>query len=160
MQYYCYYESPLGRICLASDGDSLVGLWFCGQKYDCATLTANAILNADAAVFRLTADWLDAYFAGHAPDATDIPVNPSGTPFQRRVWDQLRQIPYGTCMTYGQLAARVHSASRPVGAATGRNPISIIIPCHRVVGARGKLVGYAGGIMRKEKLLALEQGGV
>ena len=160
MQYYCYYESPLGRIRLASDGNSLVGLWFCGQKFDGAALSADAVSMADLPVFRLTSDWLDAYFAGRAPDAMDIPVNPAGTLFQRRVWDQLRQIPHGTCMTYGQLAARVHCTARPVGAAIGRNPISIIIPCHRVVGARGKLVGYAGGIMRKEKLLALEQGWV
>lgn len=157
MQYFCYYASPFGRMRLASDGDSLTGLWFCGQKYDGIFLTPDAILDPYVPVFRLTADWLDAYFKGRAPQAMDIPINPQGSVFQQRVWDELRRIPYGTSVTYGDIARRIHSAGRAVGAAVGHNPIAIIIPCHRVVGVNGKMVGYAGGLSRKQRLLALER---
>ena len=100
--------------------------------------------------------WLEAYFDGERPDPRAIPVNPTGTAFQRRVWQALSEIPYGQIVTYGQLADRLNSSPRAVGAAVGRNPVSVLIPCHRVLGADGSLTGYAGGLERKRRLLRLE----
>ena len=156
-----HYDSPLGRILLAADERGLTGLWFEGQKYFARTLSTECEERETPALAD-AAHWLDVYFSGHEPDFTP-PLHPAGTPFQRTVWALLGQIPYGETTTYGALAqtlaARVGLASmsaQAVGGAVGHNPVSIIVPCHRVVGADGSLTGYAGGIERKIVLLCLE----
>lgn len=161
MDYRFSLDSPLGKLTLASDGEALTGLWFEGQKHFAAGLS-DAAEERPLPVFAETARWLELYFAGDAPDFTP-PLRPSGTPFQREVWALLRQIPYGGTATYGELAARIGEvrglsrfSARAVGGAVGRNPISLLIPCHRVLGADGSLTGYAGGTERKAALLRLE----
>lgn len=154
MEYVCKLDSPLGTITLSSDGLSLTGLWFEGQKYFAATLSPDAEARA-LPVFDETARWLERYFAGQDPGSPPR-LQPSGSEYRRRVWDQLIKIPYGQTICYGEIAAKLGSAARAVGSAVGRNPISILIPCHRVVGADGSLTGYAGGMDRKVRLLALE----
>ena len=156
------YTSPLGEIILAAHAGALVGLWFKGQKYEQAGLEKLPAQpdgrGEDKAVLDEAARWLDEYFDGRAPAIT-FPLAPQGTDFQKRVWAELRAIPYGETATYGALAGRVGCRSaRAVGAAVGRNPISILIPCHRLVGADGSLTGYAGGLERKKALLKLEKG--
>lgn len=156
MDYTRAYASPLGNILMASDGAALTGLWFEGQKHFARGLDA-ARKEADLPVFEQAARWLDAYFGGARPDFTP-PVNPRGTAFERAVWAELAKIPYGRTAAYGDIARRLglgKSAARAVGGAVGRNPVSLILPCHRVVGANG-LGGYAGGLARKRYLLALE----
>lgn len=157
-----HYDSPLGRILLAADERGLTGLWFEGQKYFARTLPTECEERETPALAD-AAHWLDVYFSGHEPDFTP-PLHPAGTPFQRTVWALLGQIPYGETTTYGALAqtlaARVGLASmsaQAVGGAVGHNPISLMIPCHRVVGTNGSLTGYGGGIARKVKLLELER---
>ena len=148
--------SPLGKIILASDGSSLTGLWFEGQKHlpDMTALTPAPELG----VFSQTEQWLNRYFAGEKPDPKELPLSPSGSEFQKRVWDLLLQIPYGQLTTYGTLAKSLNCRSaQAVGGAVSRNPISIIIPCHRVVGQNKTLTGYAGGLNRKQWLLELEK---
>lgn len=157
------WTSPLGPILLAAQGGALTGLWFRGQKYEQAGLerpfAGEEMPEADRAVLDRAEAWLERYFAGERP-VIDFPLAPEGTEFQKRVWALLREIPYGETVSYGQLAARLGCPSaRAVGAAVGRNPISLLIPCHRVLGADGSLTGYAGGLERKRRLLALEQGG-
>lgn len=155
MEYRTTYASPLGTLTLASDGESLTALWLEGQKYFGGT-AAEWTQKAEVPVFAAAAAWLDAYFAGTDP-GQDLSLSPQGTAFQRRVWQQLLTIPYGTTVSYGELAAALDCPSaRAVGGAVGRNPISLIIPCHRVVGANGRLTGYAGGVARKRWLLAHE----
>lgn len=156
-----HYDSPLGGILLAADERGLTGLWFEGQKYFARTLSTECEERETPALAD-AAHWLDVYFSGREPDFTP-PLHPAGTPFQRTVWALLGQIPYGETTTYGALAqtlaARVGLASmsaQAVGGAVGHNPVSIIVPCHRVVGADGSLTGYAGGIERKIVLLCLE----
>lgn len=161
MTYRSDYASPLGAITLASDGEGLTGLWFSGQRHYGAGLSPDAIW--DEKPFRAVKRWLDVYFSGAQPD--DLPpLCPQGTPFQRAVWRLLLEIPYGETTTYGALTrelARQSGSGRvsaqAVGQAVGRNPIAIIIPCHRVLGANGALTGYAAGVERKQWLLALEQ---
>ena len=162
MDYTVRYASPLGEITMASDGASLTGLWFAGQKYFAAGLTTTKG-NNDLPVFALARRWLDVYFDGRQPDFTP-PLLPRGTAFQQAVWALLLTIPYGQTTTYGAIAAALakekgipRMSARAVGGAVGRNPISILIPCHRVVGADGSLTGYAGGTERKQALLVLEQ---
>lgn len=157
MQYAMNYESPLGAITLAAEGDCVTGLWFVGQKYDLATL--NTYRLSETPALARAAQWLDAYFAGENPALPQ--VSPKGSDFQKAVWDILLGIPYGKTTTYGAIAklleARGHKpCAQAVGGAVGRNPISIIIPCHRVVSASGALTGYAGGVERKKRLLGLE----
>ena len=151
-----HYDSPLGGILLAADERGLTGLWFEGQKYFARTLPAGSEERETPALAD-AARWLDVYFSGREPDFTP-PLHPAGTPFQRTVWELLGQIPYGKATTYGALAARGRASmsAQAVGGAVGHNPVSIIIPCHRVVGADGSLTGYAGGIERKIALLRLE----
>lgn len=156
-----HYNSPLGGILLAADGQGLTGLWFEGQKYFARTLPAGCEERETPALVD-AARWLDVYFSGHEPDFTP-PLYPAGTPFQRAVWELLGQIPYGKATTYGALAqtlaargGRASMSAQAVGGAVGHNPVSIIVPCHRVVGADGSLTGYAGGIERKIALLRLE----
>lgn len=156
------YTSPLGEITLASDGESLTGLWFEGQKHYGSTLRG-VYEEKNLPVFRQTADWLDIYFGGAEPDFTP-PLKLSGTEFQLRVWETLKTIPYGRTITYGELAKTLAKqkgvlrvSAQAAGGAVGRNPVSIIVPCHRVIGADGSLKGYAGGIEKKEFLLNLEK---
>ena len=157
MEYRTVYPSPLGPLTLASDGASLTGLWLKGQKYfggDAALWETKDDVPVFAAAFR----WLDDYFAGEQPDPEALPLAPAGTDFRQAVWQQLLQIPYGETVTYGDIAQRIGCASaRAIGGAVGRNPISIIIPCHRVLGADGSLTGYAGGTECKRWLLAHEE---
>ena len=153
MVYTLSLPSPLGDLTLASRGEALCGLWFNGQKYFAAGLPADRE-ERDLPVFRETRRWLEAYFSGSAPDFLP-PLAPEGTPFRRRVWEALLTIPYGETVTYGELAQRLGTAPRAVGSAVGRNPVSILIPCHRVVGSGG-LTGYAGGLDRKRALLEIE----
>ena len=161
MNYISHYISPLGSITLASDGNALIGLWFDGQKHFGTTL-GNEYEEKTLPVFDQTAAWLDIYFSGGIPDFTpDIHLN--GTDFRKDVWDILLTIPYGKTMTYGEIAAMIaHKRGVPsisaqaIGGAIGRNPISIIVPCHRIMGANDNLTGYAGGIERKAALLKIE----
>ena len=155
------YESPLGPLVLASDGERLTGLWMQDQKYFGSTLPEEKALQwTEAPVFAQARRWLDLYFAGKKPDFTP-PLAPAGSPFRQAVWRLLLEIPYGTVTTYGALARTlrgqgISAAAQAVGGAVGHNPISILIPCHRVVGSDGSLTGYAGGVANKQFLLELE----
>lgn len=158
--YVTTLPSPVGRLTLASDGLSLTGLWLEGQKHF-PVLPADAKTDAELPVFRETAAWLEAYFSG-GPLPPLPPLAPDGTPFQKRVWAYLLEIPFGKTVTYGSAADAlrqqgVSASARAVGGAVGRNPIAILIPCHRILGANGSLTGYAGGIRAKEILLSLER---
>ena len=163
MLYSHHYNSPLGEITMASDGTALTGLWFRGQRHFPVSFEL-ASVSKDIPVFRLTNQWLDLYFSGTAPVfMPDISLK--GTDFQMSVWSLLLSIPYGHTVTYGQLARQLEErrnssrvSAQAVGGAVGRNPISLIVPCHRVIGADGSPTGYAGGIERKRWLLALENG--
>ena len=163
MDYSAEYVSPLGVITLASDGDHLNGLWLEGQKYFGSTLAVNAVPCHRLSVFSSVSAWLDRYFAGEHPDPTKIPLAPRGSDFHQLIWKLLLEIPYGSVTTYGALAkqaavllGRTSMSAQAVGGAVGHNPISILIPCHRVIGTGGSLTGYAGGIERKQFLLRLE----
>ena len=158
MTYYTYFDSPLQPLLLTSDGTALTGLFMVAHRHG-PEVGADWIQNDEAAPFAEAKRQLAAYFAGQKT-LFDLPLAPVGTTFQKRVWDELRRIPHGQTVSYGELARRIGSpnACRAVGLANGRNPLSIIVPCHRVVGANGKMVGYAGGMTRKEALLALERG--
>src|SRR5688572_5108186 len=159
MEYYDYYDSPLGQILLVASDVALTGLHFVGEKYYPAdpAMAAGWQRKPDVKLIASARQQLDEYFAGKRQNF-DLAVNPAGTEFQRGVWRALQEIPYGATTNYGTLAQRIGkpSASRAVGAANGRNPISIVIPCHRVIGANGDLTGYAGGMARKDALLRLE----
>ena len=152
--YYCEFSSPLGELLLVSAGESLTGIYYEDHRRGPAR---GANWRRDAAAFRRVQEQLAAYFAGELA-AFDVPLAPHGSEFQREVWNELRRIPPGSTLTYAQLAARISrpKAIRAVGAANARNPISIIVPCHRVVGSNGTLTGYAGGLERKEWLLRHE----
>ena len=154
MDYIHPYTSPLGPMTMASDGEVLIGLWFDDQARFAAALSP-AHKQRDLPVFAQTTAWLDAYFSGKNPRQLP-PFRLRGTVFQLAVWQWLLKIPYGKTATYGDIAGGLGSSARAVGGAVGRNPISILIPCHRVVGAGGKLTGYAGGLDRKIALLELE----
>lgn len=178
MMYRCTYESPVGKLTLASDGPHLCGLWLEGQKYfeeklhlrvmgsdgdaPAEAVEGEAAVSASPAL-RDAVVWLDAYFEGRDPG--ELPsIELHGTPFQERVWAQIAKIPYGQVMTYGGIAKALADerddggkvSARAVGTAVGRNPCSIIVPCHRVVGSTGSLTGYSGGIARKVRLLEFE----
>ena len=163
MIYKTHYDSPLGGMLLSADDKGLTGLWFDGQKYfACGLAESEACEEQENSILTEAKRWLDIYFSGKEPDF-DLPLNPTGTGFQKRVWRILCMIPYGKTMTYGQIAAQiaaergiVRMSAQAVGGAVGHNPLSIIVPCHRVVGTNGSLTGYAGGIDRKIKLLTLE----
>lgn len=156
MQYFDTYESPLGRIILTCDGENLTAVFFAGQKYADVYLSSDAVQKSFPVLEETTA-WLDDYFRGNIPDQFPA-MKFIGTDFQKRVWELLLEIPYGKTMTYGELAKKLGCRSaQAVGGAVGRNPISILVPCHRVMGAGGKLTGYAGGTDKKEFLLKLEK---
>ncbi len=163
MYYSTTYQSPLGMLTLACDGERLCGLWMEGQKYFGDTLPQAMTPKNDMPVFGAAKNWLDRYFAGRQPAIAELPLAPVGGEFRQHVWAVLCTIPYGTVVTYGrvaqEVAAKMHKktmSSQAVGGAVGHNPISIIIPCHRVVGANGSLTGYSGGVAKKIKLLELE----
>ena len=161
MQYTTTYQSPLGEILLAADDIGLTGLWFDGEKFYADSLDPEHEERM-VPVFELVKKWLDIYFSCFKPDFMP-PVHMIGSEFRRQVWKILREIPYGETITYGALAKRIaeekglkRMSAQAVGGAVGHNEISIIIPCHRVVGSDGSLTGYAGGIDKKERLLMLE----
>lgn len=165
MNYTTHYDSPLGGITLASDGTVLTGLWFDGQKYFGSTLSADHEPGS-LPVFEQTKKWLDIYFSGKAPGFTP-PLSVRATPFRKAVWDILLTIPFGGTMTYGEIASMIaaqkglsHMSAQAVGGAVGHNPISLIIPCHRVVGTDESLTGYAGGTDKKLWLLNMEKAGL
>lgn len=163
MAYSMKYPSPLGPIMMASDGNNIIGLWIEGQKYFTGTVKEEIAENEDLSVFAEARKWLDQYFARKNPAISALPLAPRGGEFRKAVWDILCEIPYGGFTTYGEIAKKMAArlgkatmSSQAVGGAVGHNPISIIIPCHRVVGANGSLTGYAGGIDKKIRLLELE----
>lgn len=162
MYYTADYISPLGKMLMAADETGLCGLWFYGQKYFPDDRTWAKDEKKVTPMLNETRKWLDLYFAGQKPDLS-LPLHPAGTAFQREVWQILLTVPYGETITYGEIARQLAEkrvirslSAQAVGGAVGKNPISIIIPCHRVVGAGGSLVGYAGGIDRKIRLLKRE----
>ncbi len=161
MQYIKYAQTPLGRILLAANENGLTGLWFAGQVHSERYLEP-AHQEKEMPVFEEAKQWLDIYFSGREPDFTP-PLCLIGTDFQREVWEILCTIPYGKTMTYGEIAKLVAErhgmetmSAQAVGGAVGRNRLSIVVPCHRVIGAKGNLTGYAGGLERKAALLQLE----
>ena len=158
MYYSTDYASPLGRMLIVSDGESVCGLWFCGQKHFLSSIDDEITENNDLTIFSEVKNWLDDYLSGKNPDIT-FKLKPSGSDFRLKVWRILEDIPYGQTLTYGEIASKISPTMSPqaVGGAVGRNPISILIPCHRVLGSGGKLTGYAGGINRKIELLKLEK---
>ena len=165
MQYFkTHYDSPLGSITLSCDDkENLVGLWLKGQKYFGDTIKGEMRENDNLAIFAKTKKWLDRYFSGENPSIAELSLSPSGSDFRQRVWKILCKIPYGKVYTYGAVAkiiakeqGKARMSAQAIGGAVGRNPISIIIPCHRVIGANGNLTGYSGGIETKIKLLKLE----
>lgn len=161
MQYISYYKSPIGNILLAADEVGLTGLWFEGQKYYALHLEQEHE-ERELPVFELTKKWLDIYFSGQEP-TFKVPLHFTGTDFQNEIWEILYSIPYGQTMTYGEIARALaekrgikQMSAQAVGGAVGHNEISILVPCHRVVGTSGSLTGYAGGIDKKIALLKLE----
>lgn len=161
MLYIDHYDSPLGGMTIASNGSEMTGLWFEGQKYFGDTLSGEYKEKA-LPVFKETRKWLDIYFGGHDPGFTP-PLKLETTPFRKAVWQILLTIPFGQTMTYGEIANHIAKqkglakmSAQAVGGAVGHNAISIIIPCHRVVGTNGSLTGYAGGMEKKVQLLTLE----
>ena len=161
MIYTWKYDSPLGPLTLAEEDGALVGLWMQGQKYFPQDLKAR---QGFTPTLEQTAAWLDRYFAGCRPEMSALSLNPKGSEVRREVWDILRRIPYGETTTYAAIAAQIaknrgisRMSAQAVGGAVGHNPISILIPCHRVVGSGGSLTGYAGGLERKQWLLDWEK---
>lgn len=154
MIFFTEYTSPLGRLLLTSDGNALTGLWLESQPRP----TAEMQRSDDLPLFDSVRSWLDSYFQGIHPKAV-FPISPAGTEFQQKVWKLLLRIPYGETTTYGTIAKEIapNMSAQAIGGAVGRNPISIIIPCHRVVGANGQLTGYAGGLKNKKWLLIHEE---
>lgn len=162
MQYISHYRSSMGNILLAADHIGLTGLWFEGQKYFARSLDGEHE-EKEVPVFKKAKQWLDIYFSGKEPDFT-VPLHVTGTAFQKQVWEILRSIPYGQTMTYGEIARKMAAqrgemrmSAQAVGGAVSHNEVSILIPCHRVVGTNGSLTGYAGGIDKKIQLLRLEK---
>lgn len=165
MIYTCTIDTPLGNMTAAATEEALVGLWFVGQKYY-PLQTDLWIHEPDRSVFASARDYLGDYFSGSA-GASRVPLAPQGSPFRKAVWAILLTIPWGEVATYGQIARQIASrlgiasmSAQAVGGAIGHNPISILIPCHRVVGADGSLTGYAGGLERKAALLGIEKADV
>lgn len=158
MVFFCEYSpSPVGKITIVSDGNAIIGLGIEGQKHFLYKIPHPLVKNEDLPLFSLCRNWLDAYFAGKNPGLEGIPLKPQGSFFQQKVWQALVAIPYGKTVTYGFLAKTIGCQSaQAVGGAVGKNPIAILIPCHRVIGKDGSLTGYAAGIDKKRILLELE----
>ena len=158
--YITYYDSILGKLTIASDGENIIGLWIEGQKYFADTIkNENIIKKDDISIFIKTKEWLDRYFRGERPDIKELKLSPKGSEFRQNVWKILCRIPYGQTITYGKIAKEIAKlmnknsmSAQAIGNAVGHNPISIIIPCHRVVGTNGGLTGYAGGIDKKKRI--------
>ncbi|KGM37708.1 methylated-DNA--[protein]-cysteine S-methyltransferase [Streptococcus sinensis] len=154
--YKKIYKSPLGDLSLVADESGLVGAWFLGQKYFERGLSEVPILG-NHPFLDLASNFLDAYFSGQQPNPAALPLSAQGTDFQQRIWAYLQTIPYGQTVTYGQLAQELKvKSAQAVGGAVGRNPLSILVPCHRVLGSQGQLTGYAGGLDKKIWLLEHE----
>lgn len=158
MYYSTNYDSPLGEMLIVGDAESIVGVWFYGQKYFKATINEDIIQKDDLTIFKKVINWFDEYFNGNNPEI-DFKLNPQGSEFRQKVWKILSEIPYGETLTYGEIASMISPtmSAQAVGGAVGHNPISILIPCHRLVGSNGKLTGYAAGIDKKMELLKLER---
>lgn len=163
MPYTMYCDSPIGRLLLAEREGALVGVWMEGQKYFLGSFKEDREEKTDSGILNKTKEWLERYFKGERPEVQELPLAPIGSDFRKEVWKILCEVPYGEVITYGEISRKIagsHGLNRmsaqAVGGAVGHNPISIIIPCHRVVGANGSLTGYAGGLQRKIKLLMLE----
>lgn len=163
MYYSTKYKSPIGLLTIVSDEKNLVGLWIKDQKYYGDTINTKTIENNNLLILNETKQWLDRYFDGQQPTISELPLAPIGGEFRKAIWDILCEIPYGNTITYGEIAKKIaiknnikSMSSQAVGGAISHNPISIIIPCHRVIGGNGSLTGFAGGIDKKLKLLKLE----
>ena len=163
MIYISKYKSKLGNITLASDGINLTGLWFNGQKYFLASVEKE-IEEKNLEIFDKAKLWLDKYFSGEKVSPNELRLKPEGTDFRRKIWKILCEIPYGKTTTYGQIAKilaqrdnKKSYSAQAIGGAVGHNPISIIIPCHRVIGVNGNLTGYAERLKKKKKLLEIER---
>lgn len=164
MIYISNYKSPLGKITIACCDDKLIGLWIEGQKYFLSKYKNDIVENNDIEILIKTKKWLDKYFKGLNPNPKDLEINPKGSEFQIQVWNILSKIPYGKTITYNDIAKEIANSkgiekmsAQAVGGAVGHNPLTIIIPCHRVVGSKGNLTGYAGGLDKKIYLLELEK---
>ncbi len=166
MIYTTNYNTPIGKVLIASDGEYITGLWFEGQKYFAKNLTGKTTSQNDKLeIFNVTKNWLDRYFNCNNPDVKELKIKLEGTQFQKDVWKILCEIPYGTTTTYKKIAQTIAKkynkaamSAQAVGNAVGHNPILIIVPCHRVIASDCKLTGYAGGIDKKAKLLEIEKG--
>ena len=163
MIYTCKINTPVAPLTASAENNKLTGLWFKGQKYY-PVKTDTWVNEPDYPIFKELKLWIKKYFEGKNPSVKDIKLEPHGTAFQKEVWKILLKIPYGTTITYGEIAKQIackkgllSMSTQAVGGAVGHNPISILIPCHRVIGAAGSLTGYAGGIDKKEALLRLEK---
>lgn len=163
MLYKTTHQTPLGKTTLCSDGLNLVGLWLENQKYFANTITEPMLENPALEVFQNTKSWLDKYFKGEKPEISSLPLLMRGSNFRKAVWELLKEIPYGEITTYKNIAEQIAKqngiqkmSAQAIGGAVGHNPISIIIPCHRVIGSNGSLTGYAGGLHNKIKLLEHE----
>lgn len=158
MIYKTEYNSQIGKLTLASDGKNLIGVWLLGQKYFEATIDTYFEQNNNLEIFNKTKNWLNCYFKGEKPQISELPLAPKGSNFRQKVWEILCKIPYGETTTYKKIAEQISPTMSPqaVGGAVGHNPISIIIPCHRVIGTDGNLTGYAGGLKNKIWLLKHE----
>lgn len=160
MLYTKYYNSPIGKLLLVEKDSSLVGVWMENQKYFLGSLKNETLRESDTEVLNKTKEWLDSYFKGEKPTVDVLKLAPEGTKFQKEVWKILFEIPYGEVTTYGEISKKISISqefrkisARAVGGAVGHNPLSIIIPCYRVIGKNGSLTGYAGGLEKKIKLL-------
>ena len=164
MIYTSFYSSPLGDILLASKNNELIGLWFKDQKYYLSSIHEETQEKDDEEILIKTKNWLDRYFKGENPNIKELSLNPIGSPFRKEVWKILCEIPYGSTITYKEIAIKLAKerniksmSAQAVGGAVSHNPISIIIPCHRVIGSNGNLTGYAGGLDKKAYLLKHEK---
>ena len=164
MIYISHYPSPLGDILLASKNNELIVLWFEGQKYYLGSIKEETKEKNDEEILIKTKNWLDSYFKGERPNIKELAINPIGSNFRKEVWKILCEIPYGSTITYKVIAEKIAKekglksmSAQAIGGAVGHNPISIIIPCHRVIGTSGNLTGYAGGLDKKLYLLKLEK---
>ncbi len=164
MEYKCNYESPMGRIILSSNGKEITGLWFESSRFIKKLNELSSKPEENLPIFKVTKNWLERYFKGEEPNPKEIPMKMIGTRFSKQVWKILNTISYGKTITYGEIAKRIAKenhlkamSAQAVGHAVGHNPISILVPCHRVVGCNGSLTGYGGGIYKKVALLQLEK---
>ena len=157
MYYSTNYESPLGEMLIVSDGEAICGVWFYGQKHFKSTVIGKTIHDDDLSIFKKAKQWFEDYFNGKNPQI-NFQLKPEGSKFRQKVWKILSEIPYGETLTYGEMASQIspNMSAQAVGGAVGRNPISILIPCHRVLGSDRKLTGYAAGLDKKIELLKIE----